>query len=313
MALLKENYPEDLRFVYRHFPLSIHDKAMLSAQVAEAAALQGQFWEMHDLIFDMQQEWAAMGIDEFRGWVVEQADNLGLDIDQFSQDIDSEVVVARVQRDLDESTTLGLPGTPSLAINGRYYTGPLDYASLSAIIKLIKLEDRQFTECPPTVIDLTQQYRATIKTEKGDLVFDMFPEQAPIAVNNFVFLAQNDWFDGITFHRVIPDTAPFMAQGGDPTGTGFGGPGYAFQNEIDPDLNFDKPGVVAMANAGPDSNGSQFFITYAPVEQLNGGYTIFGQLVEGFDVLESLTPRDPSVDPGLPPGDLILDVEIEER
>jgi cyclophilin family peptidyl-prolyl cis-trans isomerase len=131
-----------------------------------------------------------------------------------------------------------------------------------------------------------------------------------MAVNNFVFLARSGWFDGITFHRVLPD---FIAQAGDPTATGFGGPGYTFGNEVSPDLMFDRAGLLAMANAGPDSNGSQFFITFAPAPHLDGGYTIFGEVIEGMTVVQSLTPRDPSRSMDLPPGDVIQAVIIEER
>jgi cyclophilin family peptidyl-prolyl cis-trans isomerase len=129
-------------------------------------------------------------------------------------------------------------------------------------------------------------------------------------VNSFVFLARQGWFDGVTFHRVIPG---FVAQAGDPSGTGTGGPGYYFANEIRTDLGFDKPGMVGMANAGPDTNGSQFFIVYAPQPKLDGSYTVFAQVIQGMDVVESLTPRDPQTSLGLPPGDKILGVTIEEK
>ncbi|MBN2149470.1 MAG: peptidylprolyl isomerase [Anaerolineales bacterium] len=172
------------------------------------------------------------------------------------------------------------------------------------------LESRQFTECPAMSIDPNKQYLATLHLELGNIIIELFADKAPLAVNSFVFLARNGWFDGVTFHRVIPD---FVAQAGDPTGTGFGGPGYAFRNEVSPDLKFDRAGIVGMANAGPGSNGSQFFITYAPAPELDGDYTIFGQVVAGMDVLISLTPRDPSKNMDLPPGDLIINVTIEEK
>ena len=158
-------------------------------------------------------------------------------------------------------------------------------------------------------VDPAKQYIAQIETEKGIITLELFADLAPLAVNNFVFLAQNGWYDNTTFHRVIPG---FMAQGGDPTGTGFGGPGYAFDNE-DSGLTFDQAGLLAMANAGPGSNGSQFFITYAPVERLNGGYTIFGKVLEGMDVLEKLTPRNPAQTPDAPPGDKIITITITEK
>jgi cyclophilin family peptidyl-prolyl cis-trans isomerase len=129
-------------------------------------------------------------------------------------------------------------------------------------------------------------------------------------VNSFLFLAGNGWFDDITFHRVIPG---FMAQTGDPSGTGRGNAGYFFQNEIDPNLKFDRAGMVGMANQGPDTNGSQFFITYAPASHLDGAYTIFGQVLSGMEVLEKLTPRNPQENPGASPGDRLISVEITEK
>ena len=132
-----------------------------------------------------------------------------------------------------------------------------------------------------------------------------------MAVNNFVFLARHGWYDNITFHRVLPD---YIAQSGDPTGTGFGSPGYAFDNEISPDLKFDKAGLLAMANAGPGSNGSQFFITLAPTPNLDGGYTIFGRVIDGLEVVRQLTPRNPDQSNlNLPPGDELNSVTIEEK
>jgi cyclophilin family peptidyl-prolyl cis-trans isomerase len=187
---------------------------------------------------------------------------------------------------------------------------PPSYANLSAIIKLTILEERQFTACPEMEIDQKKQYTATLHTSQGDIILQLYPRQAPMAVNSFIFLARSGWFDGVTFHRVLPG---FVAQAGDPTGTGYGSPGYAFENEISPDLKFDAPGVLGMANSGPGSNGSQFFITYAAAPKLDGSYTIFGKVIAGMDVLDSLTPRDPSKPGDLPPGDVIESVTIEEK
>lgn len=312
LALIQEQSPEDLRIVYRHFPLiSIHDKASLSAQAAEAAGAQGQFWPMHDLLFERQTEWSSMSVEQFREWLLERAKELELDSDQFAKDIDSKEIADRVQADYDRGAEIGLPGTPFLLINGQIWPNnlPMNATNIQSIVELQKLEKQQFTSCPPMSIDPAKQYVATLETEKGNIVIELFPDKAPLAVNNFVYLARSGWYDGVTFHRVIPE---FVAQGGDPSGTGFGGPGYAFINETS-ELKFDKSGVVAMANAGPDSNGSQFFITYAPTPQLDGGYTIFGQVIAGQDVAESLTPRDPSQPVDLPVGDQILRVTIEEK
>jgi len=167
----------------------------------------------------------------------------------------------------------------------------------------------QWEAPPPMTIDVDKEYFATVKMAKGgEFVIQLYPDKAPITVNNFVFLAREGYYDGTTFHRVLPD---FMAQGGDPTGTGGGDPGYEFQNE-DSDLTFDKEGMVAMANAGRDTNGSQFFITFGPQEYLNGGYTIFGQVTEGMDVVLDIRLRDPQQNPDYR-GDAIESVTIEEK
>jgi cyclophilin family peptidyl-prolyl cis-trans isomerase len=162
---------------------------------------------------------------------------------------------------------------------------------------------------PPMTMDTSKEYLATVKMAKGgEFTIQLFPDKAPKTVNSFVFLARQGYFNGLTFHRVLEG---FMAQGGDPTGTGMGGPGYQFENE-NSDLTFDKPGVVAMANAGPDTNGSQFFITFGPTPQLNGGYTIFGQVIEGMDVVNAITLRNPDENPSFP-GDAMESVTITEQ
>jgi len=163
----------------------------------------------------------------------------------------------------------------------------------------------QYSE-PPMKIDTSRQYFATVALAKGgEFVMQLYPDKAPITVNSFVFLSCKGFFNGVTFHRVLDG---FMAQGGDPTGTGGGGPGYEFVNE-DSDLVFDKAGVVAMANAGRDTNGSQFFITFDVADFLNGGYTIFGQVVDGMDVVNSITRRDPDQNPSFT-GDVMESVTI---
>ena len=144
----------------------------------------------------------------------------------------------------------------------------------------------QYEEVPPITIDPTARYTALIKTNIGNMDIELFPGQAPITVNNFIFLANDSFYDGIIFHRVIPS---FMIQSGDPTGTGTGGPGYQFQDEFVSDLTFDQPGRLAMANSGPGTNGSQFFITTVPTPHLNGAHTIFGQVTLGQDVADAIS------------------------
>ena len=159
---------------------------------------------------------------------------------------------------------------------------------------------------PEMIIDTGKKYTAFMETEKGTLVLELFAEDVPVTVNNFVFLSREGFYDGTTFHRVIPG---FMAQGGDPTGTGRGGPGYRFEDEFTEHKH--DAGALSMANAGSNTNGSQFFITYVPVHQLDGKHAVFGQLIEGMDVLGKLTPRDPSKNPQFE-GDKIIRITIEE-
>jgi cyclophilin family peptidyl-prolyl cis-trans isomerase len=169
---------------------------------------------------------------------------------------------------------------------------------------------KEWAEPPAMEIDSNKQYTATLDTVKGKIVIELFAKESPLTVNNFVFLARQGFYDGVTFHRVLPG---FMAQGGDPTGTGMGGPGYQFGDETSNGLSFNEPGLLAMANAGPGTNGSQFFITYDATPWLDGKHTIFGKVVSGLEVALSLTPRDPSQDPNAPAGDAITTITIEEK
>jgi cyclophilin family peptidyl-prolyl cis-trans isomerase len=318
MEQLLKNFPNDVRFVYRQFPLigtpesPFHDKAALATQASEAAGKQGKFWEMHDMLFERQSEWSSLSVTDFQQWLVERATELGLDESKFSADLTSSELVNLAQNAWDNAQKIGLSGTPTLLVNGQVWPSnvPMNIGNLSSVILLTMLEDRQFTQCPPMTINPTSQYIATLHTEKGDIVIELYADKAPITVNSFIFLAQNGWFDNVTFHRVIPG---FVAQTGDPSGTGYGTPGYAFKNEISSELKFDGPGVVGMANAGADSNGSQFFITYAAQPTLDGSYTVFGHVIQGMDVVNSLTPRDPSQGTDLPSGDKILSVSIEQK
>jgi cyclophilin family peptidyl-prolyl cis-trans isomerase len=168
---------------------------------------------------------------------------------------------------------------------------------------------QQYDAEPPMTIDTSKQYFATFQMAKGgEFVVRLFPDKAPKTVNNFVFLARNGYYDGTTFHRVLDG---FMAQGGDQTGTGMGGPGYQFEDEFS-DLTFDRPGLLAMANSGPNTNGSQFFITYAPTPHLNNLHTIFGEVIEGMTVVNGITRRDPNQSPDFE-GDAIATITITEE
>lgn len=171
------------------------------------------------------------------------------------------------------------------------------------------LRANTFSEAPAMTIDTSKDYTAVIRmADGGEMRLTLFDDEAPLAVNNFVYLANQGFYDGTTFHRVLDG---FMAQGGDPIGSGAGGPGYTFADETDNGLTFDRRGLLAMANSGPDTNGSQFFITFAPAEHLNGLHTIFGELIEGDDTLSAISLRDPAT--ATTPGDTIAEITIIEE
>lgn len=154
----------------------------------------------------------------------------------------------------------------------------------------MKSKHQQWKHSPEMVIDPEKDYKVIISTDKGDIKINFFEKHVPRTVNNFVFLSNQGFYDNTIFHRVIDD---FMAQGGDPTGTGRGGPGYSFEDEFHKNLRHDKPGIISMANAGPNTNGSQFFITHVPTTWLDGKHSVFGEIEEGLDVLFSIPARDP--------------------
>ena len=191
------------------------------------------------------------------------------------------------------------------------------------------MPDNQYTKAPEMTIDPNKKYQAIIEMEKGGkIVIDLLSEEAPVTVNNFVFLTREGYYDGVTFHRVIPN---FMAQSGDPTGTGSGGPGYSFDNEFHPDARHDGPGILSMANRGVvngmGTNGSQFFITYTETSYLDGlnpdgspkncsmpgnsCHSVFGRVTEGMEVVNGISSRDPQSAVG--PGEVMKSVTIQEN
>ena len=178
--------------------------------------------------------------------------------------------------------------------------------TLAAVSPLLR--NNLYLSPPPNALDDDTQYEATIVTSDGSMTFELYANEAPLAVNNFVSLARDGFYDGLTFHRVLEG---FMAQGGDPTGIGTGSPGYRFEDEVDPNLIFDSRGILAMANSGPDTNGSQFFITLVPTPHLDGNYTIFGKLIDGDIVLSAINLRDPANPDNR--GQKILEILIQEK
>lgn len=268
-------------------------------------------------MFERQGQWSNLDSTAAREYFIALAEELGLDTNRFSVELDDGIYADYVSGLEQEAMELGLPGTPSAIVNGQVVAGeslPRDFEAWEAFVKeevkLKELAARQYKTAPEMSINQDARYLARVEMASGDtFTIELLPKSAPQTVNSFVFLARNGWFDNVTFHRVIPG---FVAQTGDPSGTGRGGPGYYIPNEIDRTLSHDTKGVVAMANAGPNTNGSQWYITYGDVSQLDGSYTIFGKVTEGMSVVEGITPRDPSRNPGAPAGDTMVRITIEE-
>jgi cyclophilin family peptidyl-prolyl cis-trans isomerase/protein-disulfide isomerase len=307
---IRLTHPDDVRIVFVTAPQEEKDKDALAMQAAEAADLQGKFWEMHDLLFEKQAEWSNLSVSEFETWIVLQAADLGMDKGKFKTDLNGEVVMSRLEQARQSAANESIK-LPALFLNeSTPYTGLVDIASLDEVVRIEALTARQFSACPDWIIDPLNQYIATMRTSKGNVVIQLYADKAPLAVNNFVFLARTGWYDGNTFYRVVPN---FIAQTGDPSQTGKGNPGYYFTTEIPADLNFNQPGVVAMENSGENTNGSRFFITLGPTPQLEGHYTVIGKVLSGMDVLKSLSQRDPKPGVFLAPGDELIQITIEER
>ena len=302
-------HPTDVRLVYVNTPITSRDNDAQATQAVEAADLQGKFWEMHDALVEKQAEWSVLTPADFETWAIQQATDLGMDPAKFLADFKGQTVADRLKQVVQSASSQSI-SPPVLFVNSSSkYTGLADFASLDTVVRMEALSARQFSNCPAWVIDPLKQYIATLHTSKGDIAIQLFPDKAPLAVNNFVWLARNHWYDGITFYKVLPAS---LAMSGDPSETGIGNPGYLFQTEISK-LNFYQPGMVAMDNSGPDTNGSRFLITLFPAAQMYGQYTIFGKVLSGMDVLTALTERDPKPGIYIPMGDKLISVAIQEQ
>ncbi len=289
LRTLQAAHSQDVVLVFRHYPLlNIHDKAALAAQAAEAAGKQNKFWAMHDLLFKEQSRWLPMQPASFHNYLQGAAQRLGLNVTQFDHDLNSPEIQALVQRAWQNGVDHNLPGVPLLYINTLLYTGPLDYQNLDTVVRLKMLEARQFHTCPPATVAPSDEVQAVLYTTQGTITLRLFPKAAPNAVNSFVFLARQGWYNGNAFFEVLDS----LVRTGDPSDTGYGNAGYTFPLEQSPDLQFDRAGRVALYNTGDNTNSSQFFITRKPIPAYNGHATIFGQVIQGQEVVNALTTTD---------------------
>jgi len=204
---LVSNYPDQVQLIYRHFPLNIHNNAQKAAEAAEIAGAQGEFWLFHDALFADQGEWANLDEATFREFLIDMADDLGLDVAQFTADLDAGTYADYVNMSAQEAINLSLPGTPSVILDGQLLTSnqvPIQqYGIWDAYVQIALLEERQYDSPPEMTINLETTYLARVEMESGEtFVIELLPQSAPQTVNSFVFLVQEGWFNGVTFHRV---------------------------------------------------------------------------------------------------------------
>ncbi|MGC9398267.1 MAG: thioredoxin domain-containing protein [Anaerolineae bacterium] len=293
-----------VRLIYRHFPLSFHEKAMLTAEAAEAAGAQDKFWEMHDLLFARADEWKALSQEEARDKMSEYAEELGLDVEQFDNAMDNDTYLPLIEEELREAQDVGLPGTPTFIFNEIIYPTQqlgLSYQGLASFLTFMEKAEEQYEEPPEMTLDAEKSYEATVSTSAGDITFDLFVDAAPTLVNNFRFLASEGWYDNAQFFFVQDN---FVALTGDPTNTGIGYPGYYCTGETQ--NAFDRAGLVGML-----PNGQFFFTLGTEASNLNQQFALIGQITEGEEVLDALTrvrPGEPTVEP-----DLVEDVIVREK
>ena len=307
LTALQARFPNDVRLVYRHrpFPESFHDKSILASQALEAAGKQGKFQELKNYLFETQSEWVPVAKDEFDGWLEEKIGQFDLESTQFFDDMYSDEVVEKIADASDAANSLAINGTPTLFING--YKWPENERGIeifSYYVQLLKNQSVEYDGCAPTVIQPGKDYAATISTSGGDIEVELFEDIAPYAVNSFIFLANEGWYDGLPFIS----TNEFVLTG-DPSDTGYGGPGYAYLDELDESLTFDEPGQLSTFSLGPGINGSTFFINKTALDGQQSR-TIFGEVTSGMDVVNALESRENIFDPIL---DSIVSVTIIEK
>jgi cyclophilin family peptidyl-prolyl cis-trans isomerase/protein-disulfide isomerase len=304
--LMMQN-PDDVRLVFRHFPLPSHPLSILGTQASEAAGLQGKFWEVTDFLLQNQAEWSSMEEPAFEAYLLDKAESWGVDKGQFSKDLRSDAIVKKAKDAQNQANNAGITYTPFVMLNDRVLQGG-EIQNLDAVIKIMDSEETNYADCPPALIDPAKSYTAKVDTAKGSIVVKLFANEAPLAVNSFVFLAREGWYDNLPFNDIVKDPAENgyqIAIAGDHTDTGYGSAGYSigFENRTQ---TFDRKGLVGMVN------GSQIFITFAPQPALDGRFSVIGEVVEGMDVLESL-PVTITADGQVTPAETILKVSITEE
>jgi cyclophilin family peptidyl-prolyl cis-trans isomerase len=306
---------DTVKVVFRHFPLPQHDKALITSHAAEAAAVQGKFWEMHNLLFEKQAEWAEKPVGEITATLKTYAEQLKLDVAKFETDMVSPAVAERVQRDVATGTAAGIQGTPTLFLDGRQAPAEAFTASdtaeqlktyaASRKEQLASASSKTFDFAKPEqVINKDSKYVMTLTTSKGDIVTELDPALAPVNVNATVFLAQQGYFDGSPI--ALNDTQVGAVLTGSPTSAG--NPGF--------ECDFEKPAAGAMNTSGvvalygsDQTTAMQFVLTYSPTQALDGRFTVIGKITGGLDIAKSLVASQDNPTAH----DKITAVKVEEK
>jgi len=304
-------HPNDIRLVFRAFPLlTLYDKTSLATQAAASAAAQGDYWVMHALLYARRAEWVTLTPEQFTAWLPGAARAAGLDAAQLADDLQTRRYEPYVAEAYNRAVAEGIPGAPFLFFNRDLLRLPPTLDNLEANVRLTLLAEHQFADYPPMTLKPGVDYAARLRMNTGEVTLDLYEDTAPQAVNSFIFLAENDWFDGTPFYRVVRGQ---YVEAGDPSGTGFGTPGYAYALETTPARTFDRPGVVGIASDDPSALGSRFFISLTPLPLFDTARTVLGRVTSGLDRLGALAAREPLTDLLLDPEAVILDVIIEVR
>lgn len=310
LAALIERHAGDVRLIVRLFPLI--ENRPLAGTAAEAllsAGESGSFWELFDFLTARYSEWVGLDPADFIEWLASGSAEIGLDREAVRQDLVSGQFSDQVTRIYETRLAQGMPGVPVLLINSNPFPITADPASLEAAVRLALLSEKQFHSPPPMVIDADREYLAEIEFDGGMVVVQLFASESPVAVNSFVFLARQGWYDNTPISRSIPGV---LVEAGDPTGTGLGNPGYYFPSESDPSLSFDRAGIVGLSNSGPGTNGGRFFVALREMSGLEETHTVLGRVIEGLEILTDLSPYDPIRDLLADPPLRIQEVRIQE-
>ena len=309
LVALQELYPQDVRLVFRY--VTTGSISTLSAQAVEAADLQGKFAEMKDAIFAAQATWWEFSDDEFRAWLDERAAEFGMDVDQFNADMENENISNKIIFNRSQVDDLGITGTPTMFVNNRQYSPYQDRSifTLATMVRVMEISDQLLGSCPTVDTSFDGDLQAVISTTQGDIVVDLYEEQAPNTVAYFKYLADKGWYDN---NDIFISTDEYIVSG-DPSDTLYGGPGFVFYNEIS-EGSMDEEGLLVSFNRlGTGYNSGLLMLTKGAVTDFSGDISIFGKVIEGMDVLNSFSEHTYSLDSADWVFDTILSITVQEK